>query len=370
MTINTGTSPSTVSGFFIGVYDIASDSWTYQKVMTGDLAKAGGPSGYYLNSTDQFGVTNNILYLAAKCSGNCTDYTNKLFALDIGGLSLDYPRGDVLAANTPAQPAPQNYVALGDSYSVGQGAGDYDPNTTLGSSVNNCYQSKNAYGKVLNLDPYSKFALKGFVACGGAVTSDITSTKTYPGVSNAQMYAVDSTTQVATITIGGNNIGFASVLNDCADPLKNCLISVNAAKAKINSILDTNLQSTYLAILGRSSSVKLYVVDYPPIFAPGSGGCPSSFPIWQADRVNLANELLTMLNQAISTNVNTIRSLSGNANRIQYVTAVSSTSPFNGHDLCASTPFINGLVAGNVPESFHPNKAGQGAYASLIKSSN
>lgn len=362
---NTGiSSPRTIAGIYIGVYDIPSDSWTYQQVMKGDLTKAGGPSGYYLNST-QFGVTNGILHLNVRCSGNCDNYDTKMFALDIGGLSLDYPRGDVLAASTPTQPTPVSYVALGDSYSSGQGAGNYDQYTTI--PTNYCYKSNNAYGNALNRDPNSKLRLIEFAACGGAVTANITSTSTYPDVPYAQKYAVVTATQVVTLTIGGNDIGFADVILTCANPTADCNAAFNTANGKINATLNTNLKNAYTSILDRTASGKLKVLSYPRLFVPGSAGCQPAYPVNTADRVTKANTLLANLNAAIKTAVKNVNDTPAYANRIQFIDATLPSSPFIGHEVCTGSEYINGVMA-DQRESFHPNRTGnQEGYASLVK---
>lgn len=355
---------------------------SYVNTMQGRTDKTTGPAyGYRQSYGNGEGLVTglptgpNTLYLLARCYASCpnNDNSTKLYPVAISGIGLNYPRATVLNASTSAQPTALNYVALGDSYSSGQGAGDYDPNTTI--STNQCYQSRNSYGKVLGRDPYSKFNLKASVACGGALATDITTTKTYPDISSAQKYAVDSTTQVATLTIGGNDIGFANVITTCANPLADCDAAFNQANAMaiaINGVFANSLQSAYLQILARNPQVKLYVLGYPPVFATGSSGCAvgnngSSAPVISAARVTKSLMLLANLNNAISNNVAVIKSLSGNQSRIQYVPAVSSASPFNGHEVCTSNKYINGLTLPQA-ESFHPNKAGnKEGYANLVK---
>ena len=68
------------------------------------------------------------------------------------------------AVGGAAQATTGGYVALGDSYSSGVGAGDYT------SSSGSCDQSTNAYGQLwANANSPSSFS---FEACSGATTSD------------------------------------------------------------------------------------------------------------------------------------------------------------------------------------------------------
>ncbi len=63
-------------------------------------------------------------------------------------------------------------AALGDSYSSGEGAGDYHPGT-----AGNCDRSPNAWALQLSKD-VTKFAVNmpegNLVACSGAVSNDLT----------------------------------------------------------------------------------------------------------------------------------------------------------------------------------------------------
>lgn len=374
LAVNTGLSyPTTVPGVAVRVFDPSSNTWTYSQGIIGDLTKSGGPSGYMLDALDLIAAqpVNDTLYVRAECTDNC-DGSKKLFAVAVTGMGNGYPRGETLLANTPIQPSPLPYVALGDSYSSAQGAGEYDAGTV--TATNRCYKSRYAYGRILDRDPYSAFSLTAFVACGGAVASDITTTTTYSGVSSVQKDALDSTTKLVTVTIGGNDIGFADVIITCADPTKDCDGAFSGANALLGSIFDNKLQTAYLGILQKATTAEVYVLGYPPILASGSSGClvgnnGGSLPFYDATRVEKGVTLLESLNAAIENNVNTIRSLGSNYQRLHYVDAADTASPFSGHDVCSSTPYLNGLVVpGDSSESFHPNKPGQQAYADLVTS--
>lgn len=357
--------PSYSSAISVRVFDVVTGSWTHQQLMSGDANKPGGPSGFY---TDRGPVnSDNTLFLIAQCSGNCAVYQEKkLYALKmLVGLGLDYPRGTVLEANTPAQPTPAPYVAMGDSYSSGQGAFAYDGGTT---TSNKCYRSANAYGRLLHLDPKSPFSLGGFVACGGAITSDIYATSTYPGVAR-QDTALTSHTRLVTITIGGNDIGFSSVVETCANPFSNCEDAFTTAHNKLPS-LNEKLQHAYRSILEKAPQAKLYVLGYPPIVVAGPG-CPvgdrSDYPFFTEERKQKGVELLASLNKVIRDNVDLIAKLPLGNQRIHYIDAVNGDSPFLGHDVCAAEPFVHGLRVppNDSSESFHPNVKGQGSYAQL-----
>src|SRR4051794_19985700 len=97
-----------------------------------------------------------------------------------------------------------NYVALGDSYSSGTGTRDYSLNST-------CQRSPYAYPYLIKQDRAGTSL--NFVACSGAKTADVMAN---------QIGAVTSTTNIVTITIGGNDAGFSSDLTKCPEPLISC----------------------------------------------------------------------------------------------------------------------------------------------------
>src|SRR6201999_4580920 len=90
----------------------------------------------------------------------------------------------------PAQAASAvHYVALGDSYSSGVGAG-----STSGS----CSQSPNAYPALwAKANAPASFT---FAACSGATTTDVI---------NTQLSSLSAATTLVSITIGGNDAVFS-----------------------------------------------------------------------------------------------------------------------------------------------------------------
>src|SRR5580704_6528527 len=111
---------------------------------------------------------------------------------------------------TPAQAASAvHYVALGDSYSSGVGAGG-----TSGS----CGQSSNAY-PALWAKAHSPASFT-FAACSNATTSDVI---------GGQLSSLNASTTLVSITIGGNDAGFSSIMETCVLKSTNSCESVVAA---------------------------------------------------------------------------------------------------------------------------------------------
>src|ERR1700733_3409699 len=123
----------------------------------------------------------------------------------------------VIGTGIPAQAASAvHYVALGDSYSSGVGAG-----STSGS----CGQSPNAYPALW--EEANSPAAFPFPACSGATTGDVIS---------SQLSSLNSSTTLVSITIGGNDVGFTSIMETCVlGSTSSCESAVSAAESYANN---------------------------------------------------------------------------------------------------------------------------------------
>ncbi len=155
-----------------------------------------------------------------------------------------------LLAPAPAHAAPPSYVALGDSYSSGVGTRTYLNDGT------SCQRSVYAFPSLIA-------AAKGYAlnlrACSGAKVSDVTST---------QLSALSASTSYVTISVGGNDAGFTSVITTCAEPawLSDCNGAVSKAQSYIKNTLPGSLSTLYAAIRARAPHATVVVVGYPRLF--------------------------------------------------------------------------------------------------------
>ena len=143
------------------------------------------------------------------------------------------------------------YVALGDSYSSGVGTGSY----TLDSA---CKRSVSAYPYLLAQK--RKRTSLVFVACSGATTADLLA---------SQIGAVTSTTSIVTVTIGGNDIGFADLIYECT--LADCSTTLDDATSSLESTLGSRLDAVYSGIKSRAApGAAIIVLGYPHVFSGAS----------------------------------------------------------------------------------------------------
>jgi lysophospholipase L1-like esterase len=228
------------------------------------------------------------------------------------------------------------YAALGDSYSSGVGTGSY----TLDSA---CKRGVYAY-PYLWAQKHAGTTLS-FVACSGAKTSDLLAN---------QIQAVTPATTLVTMTIGGNDIGFASLIQQCT--LSDCSAALDSTRANLDATLDIPLDNVFSTVKAHAAATATIVVlGYPHVFSGAS--CFGTLGISSTEE-SKANQLSDALDAVISHQA----SLYG-------VTYKSAISAFTGHAVCSSTPWLNGLNLFNTTESYHPDKAGHSSgYLPLLTS--
>ncbi|GAA3490345.1 SGNH/GDSL hydrolase family protein [Streptomyces cremeus] len=229
-----------------------------------------------------------------------------------------------------------DYVALGDSYSSGVGAGSYD-----GSS---CKRSSKAYPALWaarNAPATFKFA-----ACSGARTGDVTS---------SQLGSLSSATDLVSITVGGNDAGFADVMTTCVlQGEAACIRRVNQARAYVDSTLPGQLDSVYNGIKAKAPAARVVVLGYPRFYKI-NGTCS----------VGLSEKSRTAINNA-SDYLNTATAKRAADHGFAFAGVAAA---FSGHEICTPTPWLHSLNWSNIGESYHPTAAGQsGGYLPVMNS--
>ncbi|MGK5533250.1 SGNH/GDSL hydrolase family protein [Streptomyces sp. URMC 129] len=231
-----------------------------------------------------------------------------------------------LIGTGPAQAAGPAYVALGDSYSAGNGAGGYI------SSSGDCHRSNNAYpARWAAAHGPSSFA---FPACSGARTTDVT---TY------QLGALNASTGLVSITVGGNDAGFSDVMTTCVTGTESaCLSRVNTAKSYISNTLPGRLDTVYRAIRSRAPNARVVVLGYPRMYIEPSWWCPG---IGETKREAI-NDAADLLNSVISARASAHGFAFGDVR-----------TTFSGHELCSGDDWLHDLAYPSW-ESYHPTSLG------------
>ncbi|WP_369356185.1 SGNH/GDSL hydrolase family protein [Streptomyces sp. cg2] len=231
------------------------------------------------------------------------------------------------AAAASQLPAAGGYVALGDSYSSGVGASDYD------SGSGSCKRSTRAYPALWAAAHHpSSFA---FTACSGARTGDVVS---------GQLGPLNSATNLVSITIGGNDAGFADTMTTCnLQGESACLARIAQARTYIDNTLPGKLDTVYTAIKNKAPNAHVVVLGYPRFYEL-DGDCA----------VGLTEKSRAAVNAAADDIDGVIAKRAAD-----HGYAFADVNPaFAGHELCSGSPWLHSVTY-PVDESYHPTAAGQ-----------
>ncbi|MGA2969764.1 MAG: SGNH/GDSL hydrolase family protein [Acidimicrobiales bacterium] len=294
--------------------------------------------------------------------------------------------------------APATYVALGDSYSSGEGIPGPSPDPWLNtsgipwSSKDGCDRSALAYPLLVaqDIEVTSSFQ---FRACSGAVTGSTYDASNFskgsPSVllgkkdfEASQLTSLSSATTTISLTVGGDDLGFAKVLAACAGvmvkegPFSDVFASraPGASSARCSSdlaqsrsiatstsssppSLEGALVDTYTQILDAAPNAALFVLNYPQFFSTSS--VARFCPLTGAIRVGPAslylgispsqlrdiNDLELELNSDIATAVQQVDQALG-PNRIVLVNdnLLTSANGLTCNTKTMSTSDINGVI--------------------------
>lgn len=235
------------------------------------------------------------------------------------------------ASAAPRQPVV--YDALGDSYASGYGV---DPGSYTGGA---CSRSDAAYA--LQVDGREKLALDDFVACAGATTTSL--------VSGGQLNALDAGTDLVTLQIGGNDIGWGNAVGACligSDP--QCAGAIAVTEAKVTGLLPALLDSVYAQVAAKAPHAHVLVIGYPRLFSPAYGPYFAASPEEQ---------------QALNDGADLLNGVIADAAARHGFEFVDVTKRFDDHGVNAPDPWILGPMS---PGPFHPNAEGYEAYAAAV----
>jgi lysophospholipase L1-like esterase len=294
----------------------------------------------------------------------------------------------VLVGGQPASAFLPRYVALGDSFSSGEGAGNYDPGTNI-EHVNECDRSSTrAYpalvATALTLAPLT------FVACSGAKARNLIKTKGGSGGwhEGAQIDAIaeetapDPLVGLVTLTIGGNDAGFAHILqacvffnaNDLEGKEKHCKNEgdrwVKKGMQETAKFLPNILTDIHVRAPNALIRQLLYPMFVDPSVADGVANCvvatTNGTNVFMTPTVvGYLKVWLSLLNFAIDNAVDQFTSLVPGAN----ASIIDTSAAFAGNELCSANPTdVNPLLLSkeHLAESFHPTAAGHIKLANAI----
>ncbi len=276
-------------------------------VATGD-----GPRGQCV--TDAEGRMTLVYTSVAPSSDSAGDTDHiRVFVDPNGNQQRDSREPSAILAHATRVVRPINYAALGDSYSSGEHGdpnddrpdddpfvGEYldvksGPRETL---VSECRRWSLAYSQVLAFSARSlasstlptqtrpAFGDVGFYACAGAVTSEVYvpaaglvfsgQSELLDGFDDALFSDRMQRADMVTITIGGNDLGFAGGLKDCLTPgLSQCdegslSISFDELSRRVGLVIS--------GLMAAAPQATIIVLGYPHLVPPPDPPPPAGIP--------------------------------------------------------------------------------------------
>jgi lysophospholipase L1-like esterase len=230
----------------------------------------------------------------------------------------------VAGAAIPAEAATVNYVALGDSYAAGLGAG---------SNSGSCARSPNAYPALwAAANSVTSFS---FAACSGATTSDVI---------NSQLSALSASTTLVSVTIGGNDANFAPTMETCIlSSTSTCVSKVQADEQIVNTQLPGRLNTMLAGIRAHAPSARIVIVGYPQFYDLSVAIC---LGLSRTDH------------QVIDQGIDMLDTVLANAAAANGAAFADARPGFSGHELCDGAGWLHSLTI-PIGNSYHPTATGQ-----------
>ncbi len=259
-----------------------------------------------------------------------------------------------VAAPASATPAIGKYVALGDSYAA------VGTLSKIHGQPIGCARATDNYPS----DLAARLGVGTFVdaTCGGAKTVHMTQPQSVTGGDNPPQFdALTADTNLVTVTISGNDIGFSGIVETCAEksfnnpfgsPCKDYYTAggtdqlgerIAAAAPKVDAVLD--------GIHARAPQATVVLVGYLRILPP-RWGCWPIVPFAIGD-VPYFDGVQHRLNAMLAD-----RAAAGGA-------VFVNPGDVLGHDVCSSDKWVEGLIPTSLSVPVHPNAAGQAYVAGL-----
>jgi lysophospholipase L1-like esterase len=244
------------------------------------------------------------------------------------------------------------WVGLGDSFA----AGPLIPSQTL--TPLGCLRSTRNFARLAAASTGRSLV---DVSCSGARTDHMLNPQsTSAGTNPPQFNALSAAARVVSLQIGGNDIGFSEILENCSTvnpfgrPCQNRYVrnGVDELRARIANTAP-KITTVLEGIAARAPAARIVVVNYASIVPDMGFGCWPQVPLAWAD-VPYVRGIHKALNQMLEDR--TAAAAAGGINAVY----VDSYTPSLGRDACRSSTvrWVEPLIPSNAAAPFHPNARG------------
>ena len=266
----------------------------------------------------------------------------------------------------PFPESDQRIIALGDSYTSGEGARRFFAGTNV-FRVNECRRTWTAYPWIV-----ARRLERGltFAACSGAVVDDVLTKGQYPsspedvlgGRPQLEVLKSDDA-DIVLVGIGGNDAGFSAIGKTCV--FADCLTNADRWLDNL-SLVRRRVTETLRAVREVATKATIFAVTYPnPL---GERNCLPSLSAGEWDFVR--NRFLPALNGAVK-----------DAARTAGVNVIDVQDAFEGYRICevdADAGAMNIIGLGRVEgmglslsklnhNTLHPNARGHRLTANIVR---
>ncbi|MCT1435098.1 SGNH/GDSL hydrolase family protein [Dietzia maris] len=317
--------------------------------------------------TTSLALAASVVLTAAPVAGaQSTTQADGTIALGSLGSSVGTPVSASGSLGSLSTPAYADYVALGDSYAA---FGDQTEPVVTDGPAARCGRSLTNYPNVLDVNPAVGELVD--VTCGGAIIPSLTGFQ-YDGVP-AQLNALDAGTDLVTLSIGGNDVGFGTIVNcitkqddyatvpscreELDDEITAAIDTVFGAGVEEDVPVATKVDTIYALIAKRSPGATVVATQYLPLMPAEGESCAFTERL-VPDDVKWAREVTAKINAAV--NAAAVRN--GHVSVLPVDPTVDRSAC--GNDDERWTDFTGGAPTGAYP--MHPTSLGQQAMAQAI----
>lgn len=257
--------------------------------------------------------------------------------------------GLTVPVDAPAGSPPSSYVALGDSYTAGPLIDGQLPES------GGCLRSDHNYPHLVSAA--LRVSVFRDASCSGAGTGEMTAPQDVnPGPANPPQFdRLDDSTQLVTVGIGGNDIGFEEIIRACATadrssrPCQDRYVRGNSDEIKDRiAATGPKVGDVLSGARKRAPKARVFLVNYISILPETGSGCWPQVPFADADVPYL---------RAKQHELNTELAEQARAEKARLVDAFTASV---GHDACQppGIRWVEPIIGFSGAAPVHPNRLG------------
>ncbi|MGA7417269.1 MAG: SGNH/GDSL hydrolase family protein [Acidimicrobiales bacterium] len=264
----------------------------------------------------------------------------------------------------PSAPVASTYVALGDSFTSGPAIPTQLSPNTVPSAPSACGRSSKNYPSLVARELGLHLT---DVSCLSAKTEDVTKSEG-PGIP-AQLSALNQSTSLITLGIGGNDLGYTTIAANCAaltpwGPTrvgKTCEAHYtdNGVDQLARTIHDlgSKVRTILNDIRVRAHNARVFVIGYPDVVPPSGPGCWPDLPFTRSDLSYL---------RGVEANLNSMLSTVARAAGDVYV---NMAGPSAAHSACTdrNTRWVSPILPFPGSYPLHPDSTGMVGMARVLE---